>query len=196
VLLADHFEADAFGVVGGAAEAFADAPEEVALRALALILRAVSGADYTPRLTSIEALRTAILALPPGDKLKRTLSGVVVSVLDGRFTARREWGRQGLADAAAPAGATLLWDRRFEVEVPHIKGALSVGALGRSERRFLPAAAGRGAVQALPGLYRNGTLVAAPNSVLPADQGAPLEPLAVHCIVGEKLGLSAEKTIL
>jgi len=196
VLLADHFEANPFGVVGGAADAFARAPEEVALRALALILRAVSGADYTPRLTSAEALRAAILALPPDDRLKRTLSGVVVSVADGRFIARREWGRKGLADAAAPAGATLLWDRRFQVEVPRIKGALSVGALGRSERRFGPTPAGRGAVQALPGLYRNGTLVAAPGSVLPADQGAPLKPLAVHCIVGQKLGLSAEKPIL
>ena len=38
------------------------APEEVALRALALILRAVGGAAYTPELDSVEALRSAILA--------------------------------------------------------------------------------------------------------------------------------------
>ncbi len=196
VLLKEHFRADCLGVVGGAASAFGAAPEEVALRALALILRAVSGADYTPRLTSVEALRTAFLSLPFGGKLKRTLSGVVVSISDGRFTAQREWGRQGLSDADAPAGATLLWDRRFEIEVPRIKGALRIGALGRSERRFRTAPAGRGAVEALPGLYRNGTLVAVPSSVRPSDEGAALQTLSAECIVGRELGIVAEKAEL
>ncbi len=54
----------------------AGVPEEVALRALALILKAVSGADYTPKLEAVEALRAAILAVGPGGTLKRTLSGV------------------------------------------------------------------------------------------------------------------------
>ena len=196
LVLREHFQADTLGVVGGAASAFGAAPEEVALRTLALILRAVSGADYTPRLTSVETLRTAILSLPSGGKLKRTLSGVVVSVANGRFTARREWGRQGLTDTDAPAGATLLWDRRFEVAVPRIKGALRIGALGRSERRFRAVPAGRGAVQALPGLYRNGTLVAVPSSVRPSDEGAQLETLSAECIVGRELGILAEKAAL
>ena len=195
-LLKDHFGADPFGVVSGAANAFAGVPEEVALRALALTLKAVGGADYTPRLDAVEALRAAILATGAEGRLRRTLSGVVVSVADGVLTARREWGRKGLSDAAAPAGATLLWDRRFEIEVPSLKGALSVGPLGRSERRFRAAATDRGAVQALPGLYRNGTLVAVPPAVRAADKGAPLGILPAVCIVGRRLGIPSERPAL
>ncbi len=192
-LLRDHFAADPLGVVSGDASALADVPEEVVLRAIALILKVVGGADYTPRLDAVEALRAAVLSAGPSGKLKRTLSGVVVSLAGDRLTARREWGRKGLQDAAAPAGATLVWDRRFEVEVPCLRGALSVGALGRSERRLGVQAAERGAVQALPGLYRNGTLVAVPPTVYPVDRGAPLKTLAVACIVGRQLGIPGEK---
>ena len=195
-LLKDHFGADPFGVVSGGANAFAGVPEEVALRALALTLKAVGGADYTPRLDAVEALRAAILATGAEGRLRRTLSGVVVSVADGVLTARREWGRKGLSDAAAPAGATLLWDRRFEIEVPSLKGALSVGPLGRSERRFRAAATDRGAVQALPGLYRNGTLVAVPPAVRAADKGAPLGSLPAVCIVGRRLGIPSKRPAL
>ncbi len=193
LFLNEHFAVDPLGVVSGYAQALAAVPEEVALRTLALILKAVGGADYTPRLDAVEALRTAILTAGPSAKLKRTLSGVVISLAGDRLTARREWGRKGLADTTAPAGATLIWDRRFEVEVPPLKGTLCVGALGRSERRFRVEAAERGAIQTLPALYRNGTLVAVPSTVYPSDKGAALQTLAVACIVGRQLGIPAEK---
>ena len=196
LLLKERFRSDPFGVVSGAADALAEVPEEVALRTLALVLKAVGGADYTPRLEAVEALRAAILAARPSGKLKQTLSGVVVSLADDRLAARREWGRKGLADATAPAGATLLWDRRFEVEVPPLNGALSIGALGRSERRLRAEEGERGAVQALPGLYRNGTLVAVPPAVYPADRGPPLQTLTVACIVGRRLGIPPGKSAL
>ena len=41
--LRSHFQADRFGVVRGEADAFAAVPEEVGLRALALIVKAVGG---------------------------------------------------------------------------------------------------------------------------------------------------------
>lgn len=186
-----HFEADPFGVVSGPAGAFVTVPEEVGLRALARVLKAVSGADYTPRLASIEALREAILAMRSSDRLKQTLSGAVVTVALERLTAHREWGRNGLADVATSAGAILLWDGRFRVEIPRIAGALSVGALGRAERPLRSILAGRGALQTLPGLYQDGTLVAAPGNILAADEGEPLDVLGVECVVGQWLGIAA-----
>ncbi len=192
-LIRDRFAADPFGVVRGPASAFADVPEEVALRALAFVLKAVSGADYTPRLDSVEALNAAILALGAGETLQRTLSGVVVAVSGDRLTARREWGRKGLDEAAAPAGATLLWDRRFKVGVPAIGGALAVAALARSKRRFRAGLANAATVRALPGLYRDGTLVAVPRLVEAADKGGKLGLLEVECLVGPRLGLTREK---
>jgi tRNA(Ile)-lysidine synthase len=187
--LAEHFAVDTFGSVGGPAEAFAGVPEEIGLRALALILKAVGGADYTPRLDRVEAVYRAILEPQPGAGLKRTLHGVVVATKDGRLTARREWGRNGLAAVAAPAGATLVWDSRFRVEVPRLAGKLGIGPLGRSERRLRAPHADRGALSALPGLYQDGTLVAVPERVFAADRGAPLDDLPVSCVVGQGLGL-------
>jgi tRNA(Ile)-lysidine synthase len=186
-LLAEWFADDPFGVVSGEARALAEAPEEIGLRALALMLRAVGGAEYTSRLERIESLRDAILALRPDEGLKRTLHGVVISVKGGRLTARREWGRKGLAAVAAPPGTSLVWDRRFRVEVPKLPGALDIGPLGRSERRLRAEAADRGTVQALPGLFRDGALVAVPAGVSAADQAAPLERLAAKSIVGQRL---------
>ncbi len=170
---------------------FLTVPEEIGLRALALILKAVGGADYTPRLDGVEAIYRAIVEAGPGAGLKRTLHGVVVAAKGGRLTARREWGRSGLAAVAAPAGATLVWDSRFRVEVPRLGGALGVGPLGRSERRLRAPSADRGALRALPGLYQDGTLVAVPERVFAADGGAPLGNLAVSCVVGQGLGIGA-----
>jgi hypothetical protein len=138
-------------------------------------------------------LRAAVVAVPNDGRLRRTLAGVVVSVAGEKFVARREWGRKGLAEAAAPAGATLLWDRRFEIGVPAMNGALRIGALGQSKRRLRVPSAERGAVEALPGLYRNGTLIAAPPVVVPVDEGAPLAALSATSIVGRALGIPAEK---
>jgi tRNA(Ile)-lysidine synthase len=186
-----HFFADSFGVVSGSAEALADLPEEVALRALARVLKAVGGADYTPPLAGIEALRGAVVG-GRGERMRRTLSGVLVSLAGKTLTAEREWGRDGLGEAAAPAGATLLWDRRFRVEVPRIPGVLQVGALGRSTRRLNSSGAASAALKTLPGLYQDGTLVAVPDAIQAADTKGSLDILPVECIVGQRLGLGRD----
>ncbi len=188
-LLRERFEADPFGGVAAPADALAEVPEEVGLRALALVLKAVGGAQYTPRLESVEALYRAVLEAGTGTALKRTLHGAEVAVDRGRLTARREWGRAGLATLAASPGATLLWDRRFCVEVPRLAGALEIAPLGRSDRRLRAPMANRGMLRVLPGLFRDGALVAVPQPVAADDREAPLDVLSAKCVVGEGLGL-------
>jgi len=190
-LLRDRFNADCFGVVEGDAAALVAVPEEVALRTLALILRAVGGAAYTPELDSVEALRSAILTLGEGKRLKRTLHGVALGVENGRLTARREWGRAGPAGLPAAAGSTLVWDRRFRATVPLLDGALEVGPLGRSEMALKSPRADAAALRTLPGLYRNGTLVAVPDGLDLCGGDLSLRPLKSECLVGGRLDPAA-----
>jgi tRNA(Ile)-lysidine synthase len=185
------FQADRFGVVGGPAAAFAGVPEETALRALALVLKAAGGADHTPPLQGVEALLAAIVATDAPQGFRRTLHGAVISLTDGRFLAQREWGRDGLETASAAPGATLLWDRRFRVGIPQVAGELAVGPLGASGRRLRAEDADRPALRAMPGLFQNGALVAVPGSVLPADDGPAFQNLSVTCVVGKEIGLAA-----
>jgi tRNA(Ile)-lysidine synthase len=180
-----HFRVDDLGVVSGRVEAFADVPEEIALRSLACLIRAVGGAEYTPRFDALEQLLAAVIA---GD-VKRTLSGAVVEVADGELVARREWGRDGPPDLTCQAGTTLIWDRRFRVEIPDVSGELQVQALGRSDRRLKFGDAKREAVKLMPGLYRGGELVGVPAGVEGPHGFCPYLVLKVKCLVGQRLGI-------
>lgn len=193
-LLAAHFRANSYGVVEGPAASLGAVPEEVGLRALALILKAVGGAEYTPRLESVESLRAAILAAGGEGRLSRTLHGAAIELENGRLAARREWGREGIAATAAEAGTTLVWDRRFALSVPDRPGRLSVGPLGLSERRLGSNAADRATIRCLPGLFADAALVAIPDGIA-ADAGDPLARLDARCIVGERLRPAAEFTL-
>jgi len=190
-LLRDRFEADSFGVVRGDSAALTEAPEEIGLRALALLLRAVGGADYTPELHAVEALHTGIRDTLGGESLKRTLHGVILSATKNRLFARREWGRGVLADAAATPGATLVWDHRFRVEIPPLSGTLGVGPLGQSGLRLRSPLADHATVQTLPGLFQNGILVAVPQGIGPPDGLGSLQNLAVECLVARRLGIES-----
>jgi tRNA(Ile)-lysidine synthase len=121
-LLLEHFPVDAFGVLDGPVAALRSVPEEVSLRALALMLQGIGGAGYTPRFDRVEALRKAVLGAEAAGRLKRTLHGAVVGVEQGRLSLRREWGRDGIASIPAAGGADVLWDRRFRVSVPGVGG--------------------------------------------------------------------------
>jgi len=192
-LLRERFAADAFGVVRGPAAAFGEVPEETGLRALALILRAVGGADYTPEMEGVEAMRAALLA-GEGALARRTLHGVVLSVRDGVLVAAREWGREGLPDVPAAGAATLVWDGRFKVGIPPGDVGLSVGPLGRSGRSLCAPGADQSALRTSPGLFRNGTLVAVPEGVQAMDEGGQPDRLAAECLVGRRLGLADSPT--
>ncbi|MBA3517803.1 MAG: tRNA lysidine(34) synthetase TilS [Rhizobiales bacterium] len=192
-LLRDDFTSDPHGVVRGPTAALAAAPEEVGLRALALLLAAVGGAHHTPRLDRLEALRDGILAAGAEDRFRRTLHGCIVNLAAGGLTARREWGRSGLAAIPAAAGVGVVWDRRFRVEIPIVAGSLTVGPLGRSGRRLDAAARSAGrdraSIQVLPGLYDGARLIAAPEIVAAVDGGEALSVLEADCVVGRRLGL-------
>ncbi len=183
-----HFAVDRFGVVRGRPESFADVPEEIGLRALALILKAVGGAEYTPRLDSVEALRSAAVGAGDGAAVKRTLHGVVIDMRGGELVARREWGRAGLCESSVSTGQSVVWDMRFRVEVPSLPGRLSLAPLGRAERHLKAAGAGHATLQTLPGLYQDGTLAALPEGVGAADDGRALSALTVECLVGQEFG--------
>jgi tRNA(Ile)-lysidine synthase len=185
-LLIENFQVDRFGVVRGDATALAKVPEEVSLRALALLLQAVGGAEYTPELESITAFREAILA-PAPTGIKRTLHGTVVDVRRAALVARREWGRTGLASVSVQGETSIIWDRRFEVCVPRLSGALEVGPLGRAQRRLSSEAADRVTLQTLPGLFRNGTLAATPAGVIAEESGVPVVLLKAESLVGQRL---------
>lgn len=189
--LRDQFAVDSFGVLRGPAAAFDLIPDEVGLRALALILKAIGGASYTPELESVEALHSALRDAASGTGVTRTLHGVVISARDSRVIAYREWGRDGLAEAEIAAGATVDWDHRFRVVAPQLDGQLSAAALGRSKRRLRASGATQATLRVLPGLYQNGTLVAVPPGVSPADDGPPLQNLDATCLIGAELGLQA-----
>jgi tRNA(Ile)-lysidine synthase len=188
-LLSERFAVDRFGVVAGPASAVSEVPEEVALRALALLVAAAGGAEHTPPLDSLEALHAALAQGGDVIRWKRTLHGVELTLHAGRLTARREWGRAGPAALAAPAGASLVWDRRFRVSVP-LGGGLAIGPLGRAERRLWSPGAERATLAVLPGLFRDGELVAAPASVAASDRGANLASLPVECLVAARLAAS------
>jgi tRNA(Ile)-lysidine synthase len=188
-LLKESFSADRFGSVAGSAHALAEAPEEVSLRALALILRAVGGSDYTPRLDSLEALRSAILEAGHSGRVKRTLHGVELALATGWLSARREWGRSGPPTIPAVPGATMLWDGRFRVEVPRIAENAMIGPAGLAGRSLAAAGASGSTLRTLPALYSGRDLVAIPPFVAARNGEPPLQRLAVNAIVAERLGL-------
>jgi tRNA(Ile)-lysidine synthase len=193
--LAANFRADNFGTVSGPAAALSVVPEETALRALGLLCRAVGGAEYTPGLDRLETLYSAVSDAGPGGKLKLTLHGVAVEIASGVLTARREWGRVGLASVEAPGGASVLWDRRFRLPVPEHLGATHVGALGHSGRRFRSPQAGTSALRTLPGLYRGKMLLALPEGIEMADDGPLPGRIGAECVVGSRLGLNAVQLV-
>ena len=191
-LLKEHFAADPLGVVSGPVAALAAAPEEVALRSLARILQAVGGAEYTPQFSGVESLYRTLLSATGETSFKRTLSGVLVEAAKGMFLARREWGRDGLPDISVAAGANLVWDGRFRVQVPKRAGSLNIGALGRAELRFRSTAGSVSTVRTLPGLYQDSVLLAVPAGVHPEDEETKFEALTAECIVGQRLGITDE----
>ena len=150
-------------------------------------------AGPTTRRRSTRSRRSAARSWrrPRARGFRRTLHGVVVSLADGEIAARREWGRAGLSEMAAPPGATLVWDRRFRVEVPRLSAGLSIGPLGRSPRRLRSAAADAGDDPRLAGALR-GRLAGrrSRRPFLPLTMPARSPHLAAECLVGSRLGLA------
>jgi tRNA(Ile)-lysidine synthase len=106
------------------------APAELGLRALARILTTVGGAEYGPRLESLERLRGRISA---GLTAGTTLGGCRVLPRRDRLLVVRE--ARNLPVAWLRAGQKLLWDGRFEVALRRAAGRvaavdMALGPLG------------------------------------------------------------------
>lgn len=145
---------------------FADAPEEIYLRALKRIVLAVGGAAHPPQAAALARLGARMIV----DRASgATLAGCRLLARGSRIWVVRE-ARGAMPDLRLDAGISLVWDNRFAVrgtfaddapllvrrlgakDWPCVRNELG-GALGD-----LPAAAGR----SLPGFYRGGELAALP----------------------------------
>ena len=169
--------ADPTGAVRLEAQAWSDEPEEVRLRALARILRAVGGGAYVPRLESLEALETAMrqaLQGEPGGRLVRTLAGTLIDLRKGVFRFQRELGREGLAEISVENGFAGIWDGRFAVRITFTgEAAFTIGAIGPEGRRQIAICVPKGmprAIDALPALRRNGEILAVPGLGVVAER--------------------------
>ncbi len=164
-LIAAAVAIDDFAVARLDGEGFRAAPSAVRARVAVRLLMAVGGGDYAPRFERLAGLTEAMAAGASG-RFKRTLAGCIVEQRDGGFAFYREIGRDGPEAVAVRPGATIVWDRRFQVSAGgSVPAGLSVTALGEEGRRAVGAGRGlapRGALAALPALKRRGRIVAVP----------------------------------
>lgn len=194
-LLNDAVTIDDFGVARGDPGPFGVAHPEIALRALARLLQAVSGSPYTPAMKSLERLYP-VIADENSRSLRRTLHGTTVSISRGRFTVLREWGRRGPESLAVKPGDAAVFDGRFAVSVPgnsvlarpnRGQDRLCVGPLGKAPVRAMVSGVGGTALATLPGLFRGGTLIGLPERLLFKDDRMPLVSLPVRPLVAGRL---------
>ncbi len=194
-LLSEAVEIDDFGVVRGDCAPVAAAHREIALRALARLLQAVSGSRYTPDMASLERIYPAIAGghLQP---VRRTLHGTKVSVLRGRLTVLREWGRRGPESLAVKPGDAVVFDGRFAVSVPgnnvlahadRLRKSLCVGPLGKAPVRARVSGIGKTALATLPGLFCEEKLIGLPELAVFKDDRPPPVNLPVRAVVADRL---------
>ncbi len=153
-----------------------EVPDEIALRLLARLIQRVGGADYPPRLNSLESLLEAVR----GDALGRgrTLGGVKFTARLGHFRVLREAAAVGQG-VDLVSGAPLVWDGRFDVRLTGRKSSGTVRALGRvglrqvkEEGLPLPPDVPKLALETLPALWRGEELLVQPHLAFFAT-GAP-----------------------
>jgi tRNA(Ile)-lysidine synthase len=166
-LIAGAVTADTFAVARLDPAAFAAAPREVRLRALARVLHAVGGEDYPPRFQGLERLLAVMETPSAAARFKRTLARTVIEQRDGKFLFYREGGREPLPAAALKPGLTIVWDHRFAVAADRrLPRGLRIAALGDDGRRAV-GAAGEGtpaaALATLPAIRRGGRIIAVPS---------------------------------
>lgn len=155
-------------------QAFADAPRDLAHRALARLLMALGGQTYTPRFDGLERLAADLCDVrrrPDALGGGRTLAGCcIVPQGDGRVMILRE--ARGLADPVALGLAETHWDGRFTVTAARpFPNGTTLGALGdagwqtlrpeisQAELLALP----RALLPTLPALRDGGGLAAVPH---------------------------------
>ncbi|MEX0838389.1 MAG: tRNA lysidine(34) synthetase TilS [Parvibaculum sp.] len=182
-LLAAHAGLSPFGHVEADAAGLVAAPAETRLRALAAILKVVSGRTYGPRMERVMAIDAALLEGTLGRG--RTLNGVKFEMTRGRLLAARELAaaRKTPSLRLAP-GEAGRWDGRFDVTLEAAGGYsyVDVRALGPEGLSAL-ATAGvvlplvpKAALMALPGLWAGASLLSVPH-LETADAGVKARAL-------------------
>jgi tRNA(Ile)-lysidine synthase len=143
------------------AAAFQALPQELKRRVLVAALRWMTGAGYAPRRTAVAGVMQALAAGQGA-----TLHGCRVTLRKGRLWLFREYA--AVAQMQALPGQA--WDGRWILTGPAQAGD-RVAALGPEGAAQLSAARDplrpAAAVQADPGLWRNGQVIAAPLSGFP-----------------------------
>lgn len=107
----DHVELDMLGVVSLSGADFSAADPEVAVRVLGRAIAVSSGASISA-LAQIEELADRIRT---ETSLTTTLGGARIQANGGRLLLFREVGRGGLSPMKLGAGASAVWDGRFEI---------------------------------------------------------------------------------
>jgi tRNA(Ile)-lysidine synthase len=193
-LLDRSVEADDAGFALLDTAAFAAAPREVALRALARLLVTFGGQDYTPRYDRLCRLADELFAGLSGG---RTLAGCrILPQGAGQALILRE--ARGLAPAVAIGRAPVTWDGRFTMALRRSRrGPVMIGALGESDGQALRAAEPalelgvlpRLALPTLPALRDAAGLLAVPHlgwqrRVRPGRKGQAVDPLDDYLVTG------------
>ncbi len=125
ILALESVEWTPFGEALIKPSAFSAGLPELQMRVLADVLCRVSGAEYRPRETSLEALRSQMVGLDVFSGL--TLHGCILRTRRGRISVRREPG------AVAPRVPVRrgVWDRRWRIDSEGIcSPEAEIGALG------------------------------------------------------------------
>lgn len=126
--LSEHAETSEFGYGEIELASLRSAPEEIALRALSLMLETVRGLPAPYSLAGLERL-TGQLRAGRGKAL--TLGGCRFILQNGSLMVVREPGRTGLEELVLEPGKAAVWDHRFHVSAPDCAAEpVTVRALG------------------------------------------------------------------
>src|SRR5262245_44276288 len=108
-------------------------PEEIALRLIRRCIAAAGGVPGPAPLARLEVVVARAWANGPGDDGCWTLARAQIKARGNWVTVEREPGRLRPPVAALTAGARLLWDGRFRVEIARaLEGPIEVRALART----------------------------------------------------------------
>lgn len=95
--------------------ALAAAPDEIGLRLMVRLIRAIRPSDYPPRADAPEAWHAAFRAgIAPR---RATMAGVVLHLRPDRLWLYAEAGRSGFPEIVVDADGDHLWDNRFVVRI-------------------------------------------------------------------------------
>jgi len=167
---------DPCGVIAIDAAALRGLPAEIAVRVLSWAVAAAGGAEEPVPLAGVETMSEA---LPAGAAGAWTLARAKIAASPERIVIEREPGREPAPALTLEPGAKAVWDGRFLVTVGRrLRDAMEVRALGMEGVREarsavgLPSGVSAAAMRALPGFWRAGRLVAAPNLQFWAEKEA------------------------